>query len=258
MRRWTWMIVTGAAFLAVGCAKYEPNRPQPIGDLTADLFAEYEKSRVEPPLAGNPTPLNPNALTEAVNAATFSSRRNPFAMFSEEMAFETGIRYRLILSKMPGYAREFSPPEPEQPESLRPIEPQPYRRLAGIYMGDTVQAIVEVEGENQTYIVSPGDRVGNTEWFVESIDGEKMVLRRSSNRRPDRVIVWLESPPYRPGSGGGGVAGGGTQPSPGGGTQQPGGRRGPGVGGGASGGSGGGPGTLGEPGVGGGRGGRGG
>jgi len=232
----------------VGCQTYEAERPQPIEDLTADLFAEYEATRVPPPPAGNPTPLNPNSVTEAVNAATFASRRNPFAMFSEEAAFETGIRYRLILSKMPGYAREFRPPEPESPPELQPIETQPYRRLAGIYMGDTVQALVEVDGQSQTYIVSPGDRIGDTEWFVESIDSEKMILRRSSNRKPDRVVVWLESPPFRPGSQGGGGGGG---PSPGGtGGGQPGGPPGgPGVGGGASGG---GPGTLGEPGVGGG------
>lgn len=232
----------------VGCQSYEVDRPQPVGDLTADLFAEYESTRVPPPPAGNPTPLNPNSVTEAVAAATFASRRNPFAMFSEEAAFETGIRYRLILSKMPGYAREFQPPKADTPPELQPIEPQPYRRLSGIYMGDTVQALVEIEGQSRTYLVSPGDRIGDTEWFVESIDSEKMILRRSSNRKPDRVVVWLESPPFRPGAPSG--EGGGT-PSPGGtGGGQPGGRPGgPGVGGGASGG---GPGTLGEPGVGGG------
>ncbi|MER3466623.1 MAG: hypothetical protein C4340_05795, partial [Armatimonadota bacterium] len=121
----------GVLASVVGCQTYKVNRPEPIGDLTADLFAEYEATRVPPPPAGNPTPLNPNSVTDAVNAATFASRRNPFAMFSEEAAFETGIRYRLILSKMPGFARELQPPPPESPPELQPIEAQPYRRLAG-------------------------------------------------------------------------------------------------------------------------------
>ncbi len=233
------LAMVGVLAGVVGCQTYEADRPQPIGDLTADLFAEYEATRVPPPPAGNPTPLNPNSVTEAVNAATFASRRNPFAMFSEEAAFETGIRYRLILSKMPGYAREFQPPVPESPPELQPIEAQPYRRLAGIYMGDTVQALVEVQGQPQTYLVSPGDRIGDTEWFVESIDSEKMILRRSSNRKPDRVVVWLESPPFRPGSqggGGGGPSPGGTGGAPTGGGGLAGGSRGPSLGGGAGGG----------------------
>lgn len=211
--RWVLLSAAMSVLAVAGCQTYEPVRPQPIRDLTADLLSEYEKTRVEPPLAGNPTPVDTESVTRAVSTATFASRSNPFAMFSEERAFETGIRYRLILSKMPGYAREFQPPDPETPPALQPVEPQPYRRLSGIYMGDTVQAIVEVEGQRERYIVSPGDRVGNTEWFVESIDSEKMILRRSGDKRPNRVVVWLELPPFRPGDAPGG---GGQQPAGGG------------------------------------------
>jgi bifunctional DNA-binding transcriptional regulator/antitoxin component of YhaV-PrlF toxin-antitoxin module len=70
------------------------------------------------------------------------------------------------------------------------IEPQPFRRLAGIMVGDSVLAIIDM-GDGNLQIVRPGQQIPGTEWTVASIDEEKAVLRRSGNKKPKEVVVPL-------------------------------------------------------------------
>jgi len=215
-----FVVIETLALLA-GCAR-PPEEPQPLGDLVGPLQREFAETAPIPPLAGRETQLQPMSREELIasGAVSRATRNNPFAMFGEELQFQTGIRFENILSQLPqneGYPYAelmFSPPPRVTPVELVEPEPQPYRRLSGIYFGDTVSAIIEME-DGKPYLVYPGSRVGDTEWYVESIDAEKAVLVRSGNKVPKRIIVRLETPPAF-GLGGGGGGGGG-QPSPAGG-----------------------------------------
>jgi hypothetical protein len=190
--------------------------------MVGPLQREFAETAPEPPLAGTERQLQPMSREELIASSGVSraARNNPFAMFGEELQFQTGIRFENILSQLPQtegypYAQPmFVMPARVTPDELVEPEAQPYRRLSGIYFGDTVSAIIEME-DGKPYLIYPGSRVGDTEWYVESIDAEKAVLVRSGNREPTRIIVRLEPPPAF-GLGGGGGGGGG-QPAPAGG-----------------------------------------
>ncbi len=197
----TWMrevmFCAGLCALAWGCAPSGNPTPVPtVPDLIGQARQEYEAQRVSsPPMAGMPrqsTPHNLDQIRESIPKA-FRPRGNPFALFPEELAFETGLRYRIILSKLPGYAVEFTPPPEEVPEELQPLDVPPYRRLAGVFFGDTVSAILVMEN-GRGIVVTPGMEIPGTEWRVESISADELVLVRTT-RRPYRQTVRLESAP---------------------------------------------------------------
>jgi hypothetical protein len=172
----------------------------------------------EQPLAGTKRPLQAWTKKELIDKSklVFAARGNPFSLFGEELQYQAGIRYDIILGQIPGYALVVPPPVEPPPVELKEPEAQPYRRVSGVYFGDTVSAIIEMNDGSPPYIVYPGQRVGQTDWYVESIDAEKVVLVRYNNVDPKRVIVRLETPPFGlPGTGGGG-GGGGNEPGTGG------------------------------------------
>ena len=221
-----FLFLAGSATLLAGCAR-EPVMPTPFGSLTADLEREFAAEAPPPPLAGTPRDLKALSRDELIATAgvTRASRNNPFALFGEEISFQTGIRYENILGNLPQYEGfAFSPPMFVPPPVVTPtemVEPeaQPYRRLSGVYFGDTVSAIIQME-DGKSYLIYPGSRVGDTEWYVESIDSEKATLVRSGNKVPKRIVVRLETPPFggaMEGGGGGAPAGGG---NPGGGSSR--------------------------------------
>lgn len=212
----------GALVILGGCARPAED-PQPIGDLVGPLKQEFDATAPPPPLAGTERPLQTMSREELIASASVSraARNNPFALFGEELQFQTGIRFENILAQLPqneGYPYAelmFVPPPRTVPIEMVEPEAQPYRRLSGIYFGDTVSAIIEME-DGKPYLIYPGSRVGDTEWYVESIDAEKAVLVRSGNKVPKRIIVRLETPPAF-GTGNAGGGGGGGEPSPAGG-----------------------------------------
>jgi|SRR5688572_18167393 len=238
--------LAGIAVLS-GCAR-EPVMPTPFGSLTDDLEREFAENAPSPPMAGRKTDLQPLSREQLIATASVprTARNNPFALFGEEIQFQTGIRYERILGNLPQYEGfAFAPPmfpQPSLPPAPEMVEPeaQPYRRLSGVYFGDTVSAIIEME-DGKPYLIYPGSRVGDTEWYVESIDAEKATLVRSGNKIPKRIVVRLETPPF------GGAGGGGNQ---GGGNDQGGGRGGRGGLSGGGGGAGPGPAPMGGGGIG--------
>lgn len=199
-------------FVLTGCSSRVAEPVTPLGDLYQKREAEIVAQFPPPPKAGNPTNVKVHTKSEIVEGSGVisSPRVNPFAMFGEEVAFQTGIRYRIILSKLPGYALELEPPAEVTPPELVPVEAQPYRRVAGVLLGDTVQAVVIME-DGRGYLVRPGSRVGNSEWTCKSIDENNVVLVRDPRKLPSEVVLNLESsPPFGGGgSGGGGNTGGG-------------------------------------------------
>ncbi|MBX3117808.1 MAG: hypothetical protein KF784_02000 [Fimbriimonadaceae bacterium] len=133
------------------------------------------------------------------------SRRDPFALKPNEVAYDYAQLTERLTSDF-GWDQRFEP-EPEVTVQERP-QPQPYRRLAGVIIGDTVTAIIIME-DGRAVQIHPGMQIPNSPWTVISIDENKAILRRGGNVKPNDIIVNLESAP--PGAGGrnsGGNAGG--------------------------------------------------
>lgn len=176
---------------------------------------------------------DPNALKNLVASRSFSHRPDPFALFPAEVSFENSqSAENLFAQQGRGFGMLYEPKE-EVIEEMT-IEPQPYRRLAGILVGETVAAILIME-DGKSYIVRPGMKIPNSDWTVVSIstNPEQAILRRPGNRLPKEISVRLESPPS-------GMTPGNNAPAnPGGRGNNPGGRQGLG---------GGGPGARGGPG----------
>lgn len=125
-------------------------------------------------------------------------RSDPFALTTEERGFETVQLGERVFGGGGGFGSVGLTVKPTEEEQITPEEPQPYRRLSGIVVGDSILAILEEQGR-EAQIVTPGMQIPNSEWRVVSIDQDKAVLRRSGKTRPTEVIVPLETP--RPGFG---------------------------------------------------------
>jgi hypothetical protein len=150
----------------------------------------------------------------ASRAGNFVARKDPFALSGEEAAYEALQSSERLLSSTGGFSLEYTPP-PTTIEEQPVEETQPYRRLAGIIVGDSVLALIDMGDGRGLQLIRPGQQIEGTEWRVAAIDDEKATLVRSGNRLPRRISVRLESPPagfapaggapgVRPGAGGGG------------------------------------------------------
>lgn len=196
MSKKTLLGIAYTALVLSGCQPSEELEPiSPVGDIVGPLKAEYQSKAAEAPMAGNPRPPLVQDKQAIVSSAgrVYASRYNPFSLKSDEAIFETQIRYNLILNKLsPSYALELVAAPPEIPVELQPMEPQPYRRVAGVIFGDSVRALIVEEG-GRSYFVSPGDMIGD--WLVASIDAEKVVLERDPRKRPNRLEIRVESQP---------------------------------------------------------------
>jgi hypothetical protein len=150
---------------------------------------------------------DPNRLKGLIAATSrFGRRQNPFALATDEIAFDRLQASERLLSEEGNMGTKFELPEDKTPTVVAE-EPQPYRRLSGVVIGDAVYALLE-EG-NTTTIIRPGMRLANSDWRVASIDKDRAVLVRDGDRMPKEVEVRLEYAP--PGMGGGAAGGGGGQ-----------------------------------------------
>lgn len=208
------LLVLGAAFLG-GCAAGVPD---------AEVVpANTPKEPVIPVLAdaGVPTETDDAAkFDKQVQLIKFSKRKDPFALKSNEASFDQSQSSLRVFNEIGGFSMQYNPPPEEAPSAQDIPEPQPYRRLAGVVVGDSVLALIDMGDGRPVEIIRPGQQIPNSEWTVASIDTEKAVLTRKGNQTPRRVTVKLESAP--PGAAGAvGGAGGFTPGSvPGGGGNQ--------------------------------------
>lgn len=199
-----WLAAGAAVLVATGCGGGAPAPAVASGPAPV-----VKKEPFTPDVnAGIPIPQTADVdlATLAANRSYGGARSDPFALMSGERSYDAEQTGARILQESGGYALLFTPPTPIVTDDPRPIEPQPYRRLSGILVGDSVYAIIELEG-GRTEIVRPGTRIPNTEWTVVSIDHERAVLRRDGNRRPTEIVVRLESRPFNQGGGGGNAGG---------------------------------------------------
>jgi len=121
-------------------------------------------------------------------------RPDPFALLPEEEAYDKKQLAENLRANYGGtwpllYEHvDTTPPPPV-------VEPQPYRRLAGIIQGESVTAVIDM-GDGRMITIHPGQRIEGTEWMVQSITSDYAILKRVGSRTlPQEVIVRLESPP---------------------------------------------------------------
>lgn len=151
-------------------------------------------------------------------SARYGKRSDPFALTAEETAYDKQQNMYRVFNEIGGYTTQYQAP-PEETKEVPPEEAQPYRRLAGIIVGDSVLAIIDMGDGNAATIIRPGMKIPNTEWTVVSINEDEAVLHRDGPIGPHTIHVRLETPPGGGQTfGGGGTTGPGTPPGvPGGG-----------------------------------------
>ena len=153
-----------------------------------------------PPIAiGNPAGLPVDPAKQSDIVAVFNpqqktvTRPDVWALSPLEQDFDTRARNEKIFATTGGtWPTLFQ----EKPEAVQvdTIEPQPFRRLAGVLVGDSVMAIIDMGDGSPMQVIRPGMQIPNSPWKVISIDEEKAVLRRSGNKRPKEIVVRLQGP----------------------------------------------------------------
>lgn len=173
-------------------------------------------------------------VTKDVVSLKVTPRPDPFALQQQENLYEAKQNNERIFATEGSFFTSLFVPK-QDTVFIAQSEPQPFRRLAGVLVGDSVMAIIDMGNGSPMQVIRPGMQIPNSPWKVVSIDQDKAVLRRSGNVKPKEVVVRLQSPSFggfQPGQGGAGAPG-----SPGGGN--PGGGRGGKFGNGGGGGGGG-------------------
>ena len=221
------LALSALVITAIGCGGGAGTSVTPYSASTSSsTTANYSPKSVD---AGVPvdrsTDSKPHAALVAASAR-FGYRSDPFSLTKEEQAYDHQQESERVITSMGGFTVDFQQKE-EVTEEVIPEEAQPYRRLAGIVVGDSVLAIIDMGNGRPVEIIRPGMKIPDTEWTVVSIDQDKAVLHRDGPNRPHTVTVRLESPPAGVG-GATGFAGGNQFGGPG--TGRPGGG-GPSVGG---------------------------
>ena len=212
------------AFALAGCnitGAMDPPPAFPSGTVVGDA----KKPFVPNADAGLPVTPDPDTkklanlvATKAAAGSFGTARSDPFALTADERIFETQQTGERLFSGPSGFTTQLTLKPQVEDEIVAP-EPQPYRRLSGIVVGDSILAILEEQGRDPV-IVTPGSQIPNSPWRVVSIDQDKAVLRRSGKVKPTQIVVRLETPRYgtaAPTGGQGGFPGGPPGGPPGGG-----------------------------------------
>jgi len=177
-------------------------------DIDVSKFAEAGV-----PVSQSADPKFNKAAIQTVAMKLGPARNDPFALRADESQFDQAQNTERVFGQL-GFSNDFTPTSSAD-EAPAPLpEAQPYRRLAGVVVGDSVLALIDM-GNNQTYLIRPGMQIPDSEWTVASIDMDKAVLKRSGSRLPHEITVRLELPP--PGAAGIGTGGGFAPGVPGGG-----------------------------------------
>lgn len=191
--------------VVTGCQESQPPLTPPVVTLPPNNFdpgvdAGWGRGVVvgDATLVANLKTRNTGNLGQS-----FAPRNDPFALLAEERSFEAKQQSERVLSESGGWRFDYEEPAPTSDVEVQ--EPQPYRRLAGVIVGESVLALVDM-GDGRLEIIRPGQRIPNSEWTVVSIDEDKAILRRPGNKLPRQIVVRLESPPA--GFGGGAPQGG--------------------------------------------------
>lgn len=192
------------ALAVVGCKSPE-SYAVPAATSAPDSAKLKEAKTFRPGSAAgvpiNQPGANPQLWAQNEMAKSFSTRPDPFALHPREKAFEIDQTSERVFDSVGGWTVNFVP---EEEKIVVPVmEPQPYRRLAGVIVADSILALIDM-GNGQLQLIRPGQEIDG--WRVVSIDGDKAILRRGGDKLPHEITVRLETPP--PGATGSGVPGG--------------------------------------------------
>lgn len=186
-----------------GLAGCVPPDEEPFQTVSARPVVPYKPNAQ----AGVPVTVSedPNALKALIaRASRFGRSSDPFRLLPNEIQFERSQTVERLMNDQGSFALEYQEPTPPAGRGQL-AEPQPYRRLSGIVIGDAIVGILETQGQD-TIIIRPGMLIPGTEWRVVLLNEDRAVLRRAGNRLPKEISVKLELPP--PGfDTGGGAAG---------------------------------------------------
>lgn len=185
------LLSAGFLALAAGCAGPEAEvgaapTPLPVAKYKADA-EKTPKADAGVNVGPRNTSLDPKLKVLAM-AANYGFRPDPFALLPVERNYEDQQLAERLIAQAGGYMTEWTPPTEKEPEV---IEQQPYRRLAGVMVGTSVLALIDM-GDGKLEIVRPGQQIG--EWTVESIDLEKATLTRKGNKKPHTIVVPVQKP----------------------------------------------------------------
>lgn len=204
MSKWFFIPIVVVALAVCGCATptiEEPTFPPvPVVkkmDVGVDAGIKVEESKKD--------------IFADANAKVFAARSNPFVLTGLQMKFDRSQSTARILGDIGGWSNA-TIEVPEDRDRVVPIEPQPFRRLSGIIVGQSVMGLIDM-GDGKEQIIRPGMQIPGTEWTVVAIDGDRAILRRPGNKLPHEISVPLQG--RLPG-------GGGAPANPGGGRQTPG------------------------------------
>lgn len=181
--------ILAAAGALAGCAG--------SGDTGATMTPPPPPSKAGPVVikaqAGMPIAAgDPTKFAQQIFNTPVPVRADPFSLMASEQAFEHQQLAQNLASQT-SWPLFYKPPAVVVSQPV--VEPQPARRLAGIFIGDSITALIDM-GDGKLIEIHPGQRIDKTEWMVVSIDSEKAVLRRvGSKKLPSEVIVRLETAP---------------------------------------------------------------
>lgn len=155
-------------------------------------------------------------------AKVFGARTDPFALLPAETVYERAQRREKIFADTSGFPALFVEPEPKVDED-EILDPPPTNfRLSGIMQSNGITALM-TDGAGRSYTIRPGFQVPNTEWVVVTLDHDRAVLQRKSNRRPKTWVVRLQGAGENESLPGSAAGDGGGAAFPGGGAGRPGG-----------------------------------
>jgi hypothetical protein len=183
-----------ASLIVAGCGGGTADAPTPSTPAKAVPPVNF-KANVN---AGVPVTLSTDVTRVAAlpkSAAKYGTQANPadaFELRAGEKELERVQGMERAFSTIGGFTNEYEPSVDTKP--LQTVEPQPYRRLSGIVVGDAVVGLIVMEN-GSTEVITPGKKIPNSEWTVVSMDEERAVLRRSGNVNPKQIVVRLENPP---------------------------------------------------------------
>ena len=162
MTKWPNVLrsVTGASLfiaagLMVGC---KPDAPPAPPTATASAAAPKVNFGNVPGLPIDPPVANPAQIQSLIAMQSVHPRHDPFSLSPQEMAFDQSQTTERLLQQGGNMETMYvSPPPPD--DTPPPVEPQPYRRVSGILVGDSVVAIIEMGDGKPPVIVRPGTEI---------------------------------------------------------------------------------------------------
>lgn len=201
------LLIVGAGASLTGCL--DLSTATPVASVAPPSSVVKEAAAFRPDAKAGvrvdaPDPSKAASLWATTLTRSFNSRPDPFALQSKERSYENSQLSERIFGESGGWSLRFQP-EPET-ITVPEAEPQPPRRLAGVIVGDSVLALIDM-GDGQLKLIAPGQDVDG--WHVVSIDAEKAILTRSGNKLPKQITVRLQEPLSNGGSGMGGGPGDG-------------------------------------------------